>query len=244
MKATLTQRIRSSAFTLVELMIVIGIIAVLAAMIFPAFSRIKQRNYMVKAKAELQQLEVAIGSYKTRQGFLPPSNPLAAFFPADRRKYFALNPLFFELKGTKLAANSYQSLDNLVTLANADVATAFDNGITGFMNSTRGGGDESAPAQDYLRDLKPGQFCIVSNVAGRRIVLLTCSVDLPKDATSPLPGWYSAMPDGRNFNPWRYNSSSPTNNPGHYDLWVDLIVGGKTNRISNWSSKPQIVYDP
>jgi hypothetical protein len=43
------------------------------------------------------------------------------------------------------------------------------------------------------------------------------------------------------INPWHYNSSNPTNNPGSYDLWMDFISQGKTNRVSNWSKDPQIV---
>ena len=43
------------------------------------------------------------------------------------------------------------------------------------------------------------------------------------------------------INPFRYVSSNPTNNTSTFDLWVDVIVGGKTNRISNWSDKPEIV---
>jgi hypothetical protein len=42
------------------------------------------------------------------------------------------------------------------------------------------------------------------------------------------------------LNPIRYNSSSPTGNSKTYDLWVDIVVGGKTNRISNWSENPEI----
>jgi hypothetical protein len=45
------------------------------------------------------------------------------------------------------------------------------------------------------------------------------------------------LPD---VNPWRYNSSSPTNNPGSYDLWIQLAFGGKTNLICNWSKQVQI----
>ena len=48
------------------------------------------------------------------------------------------------------------------------------------------------------------------------------------------------MPMANPLNPWRYVSSNPTNNPGEFDLWVDIIVGGKTNRICNWSDKPPI----
>jgi hypothetical protein len=43
-----------------------------------------------------------------------------------------------------------------------------------------------------------------------------------------------------NQNPWRYNSSNPTNNPNGYDLWIDLSISGKTNRISNWNRTVQI----
>ena len=49
---------------------------------------------------------------------------------------------------------------------------------------------------------------------------------------------------GKKLNPWRYNSSSPTNNPNSYDLWVDVLIGGKTNRFSNWSRQPTIVNTP
>ena len=44
--------------------------------------------------------------------------------------------------------------------------------------------------------------------------------------------------DGRTINPWRYNPVDPTNNPTSYDLWVDITVGNRTERISNWSDKP------
>jgi len=243
MNETLTNRIRSAAFTLIELMIVISIIAILAAMIFPAFSHIKKRNYLIKARAELQQLELAIGSYKTKNGYLPPSNPLADQSQPAKRHFFALNPLFFELKGTKLAANAYQTLDSRVSVPTADVSAAFGGGISGFMNCTRGGGDESASAQDYLKDFKPGQFVLGTTSGGRKLVLLTCTVQWSKDLP-PVVADFTPDEPGIYPNPWRYNSSSPTNNPGHYDLWVDLIIGGKTNRVSNWSARPQIVYDP
>jgi hypothetical protein len=47
---------------------------------------------------------------------------------------------------------------------------------------------------------------------------------------------------GIDVNPWRYTSNpqSATNNPGSYDLWVQLVMGGKTNLICNWSKQVQI----
>jgi hypothetical protein len=36
--------------------------------------------------------------------------------------------------------------------------------------------------------------------------------------------------------PWRYNVSSPTNNPGSFDLWVELDIGGKKHVVGNWKN--------
>ena len=41
------------------------------------------------------------------------------------------------------------------------------------------------------------------------------------------------------LNPWRYVSPG-TNNPTSYDLWIQLVIGGKTNLICNWSKEVQI----
>jgi len=232
MKQTLTNRVRPAGFTLIELMIVISIIAILAAMLFPAGAAIKRRAQFRKARTELIQLETAIGVYKSRNGYFPP----------DNRQNPALNPLYFELKGTKLTGSTYQTLDNRIALANTDVSTAFGGGVTGFMNCTRGGGDDTAPAQDYLKDLKPGQY-LMGVYGGKTNALLVCSVQWSKDLP-PVVAGFTPNDSSVYPNPWRYNSSSPTNNVGQYDLWVDLIVSGKTNRISNWSRVPQIVYDP
>jgi hypothetical protein len=52
------------------------------------------------------------------------------------------------------------------------------------------------------------------------------------------PSDRGAVISGTTLNPWRYNSSHPTNNTGGYDLWVDLVIRGKTNRVCNWSTLP------
>ncbi len=92
-------------------------------------------------------------------------------------------------------------------------------------------------AQRFLRsDLKPNQVC---SVAGYPMLkLLACSIPGPYNVVTPA----SIVP--ANANPFRYNSSNPTNNPNSYDLWVDIVISGKTNRINNWSSEPIIVGTP
>jgi len=246
MKTTITKRVRILAFTLVELMIVIGIIAVLAAMIFPAFGGIKRKMHLKKAQAELQRLETAIKAYHTKYGHYPQDNRLAVGQPYESQ-YYALNPLYYELKGTKLGGNSYQTLDNRMTLTTAEVSDAFGTGgVSGFMNCTRGNADESAPAQDFLKDLS-GAHLVMGKVNGKGSAVLVCSVQWPKDPPSPIMS--TVMPDftadttGVYPNPWRYNSSNPSNNLVEFDLWVDIVQGKKVIRVSNWSARPQVVFE-
>ena len=37
--------------------------------------------------------------------------------------------------------------------------------------------------------------------------------------------------------PWRYVTSAPTNNPGRFDLWVDLVCGKEKVTIGNWPKR-------
>jgi len=60
------------AFTLVELLVVIGIIAVLIAILLPALSRARQAAYTVKCASNLHQVGIGIANYvATNHGFLP-----------------------------------------------------------------------------------------------------------------------------------------------------------------------------
>jgi len=82
---------KRSGFTLVELLVVIGIIGLLAAIITPVVmqSLTKARNAAIKA--EIDMLHMAIMNYKTEYGSFPPiENPAVANGPAARhlRKLF------------------------------------------------------------------------------------------------------------------------------------------------------------
>ena len=220
---------RPAGFTLIELLVVIGIIAVLAAMIFPASNMIKVKGMRSKAKAELEQVASAIDSYHAKYGHYPPDNPLTT-----NPNRFVLNPLFYELQGTRKtqvgAQQVYETLDGRTNLPVGLVPVRLP-GVMGFVNCTQGGGDEIAAAQTFLSKLTPGRYGFNSDGVG----FLTTSVAWPERFGPVIPGAASDL------NPIRYNSSSPTNNPKSYDLWVDIVVGGKTNRISNWSQQYEVV---
>jgi len=40
-------------------------------------------------------------------------------------------------------------------------------------------------------------------------------------------------PNGQ-YNAWNYRSSKPEHNTESFDLWIDVVVGGKTYSIGNW----------
>jgi prepilin-type N-terminal cleavage/methylation domain-containing protein len=217
------------AFTLIELLVVISIIAILAAFTVPVLKSLKRREYISKTQAELALLETAIDSYKATYGFYPPDNPNDTVSPAG---YPFINQLYYELEGTTNNNGNYLTLDGSVQIQAAKVTIAFP-GVAGFINCTKPGAGEDAPAaKSFLSGLKPNQFGSVSN----HLVLVTAlvaSVGGPDDNYRP---YFNVS----GFNPWRYNSSNPTNNPGGYDLWVQLVISGKTNLVCNWSKQVQM----
>jgi len=220
---------RKTGFTLIELLVVIAIIAILAAMIFPVIGAIKRIRVRTRAQAELTQVETAIANYKAKLGFYPPDNA-ANKVPATYNP--ATNQLYYELIGTLQTNNgtAFVSKDLAAQILQTDVQTYF--GTAGFMNCSRGGGDDNtASAQTFLTGLKAGQSLLAQN----GIMVLGSSLEGPTMV---------AGNNGLKINPWRYNSSNPTNNPGSYDLWIDVMVGSVTNRICNWSKTPLINQPP
>ena len=221
-----------SAFTLVELLVVISIIGVIAAFLLPVAGAVKKNAVIHTAQTEMAQLETAIDRYKSAYGFYPPDNTNTIHNLASA----LTNQLYYELVGTTNSATGYQPLGGGSSLTAGGAASAF--GVIGFMNCNKPNADEStAQARNFLPDLKPRQIGTVNGVA---ITNLVTSVGGPDPTYKPL-----GLQD---MNPWRYYSSNPANNPaynpqnnpGSYDLWVQLVIGRETNLICNWSKQVQI----
>jgi prepilin-type N-terminal cleavage/methylation domain-containing protein len=220
--------LRQLAFTLIELLVVIAIIVALAAMLFPIMNRVSVTQAKAVAKTQLHQLDTAIRAYQAKYSFYPPDNPASPY----------TNTLYYELVGT-IRTNENNDpnrptyympldkpLDGTTQITSNGVNSVFN--ITGFANSsvsTRGS-DERPAAVSFLKELKPDQVGNVGPGAiGAKILLCTAGSE-----TNTATGG----------SPWRYNSSHPTNNPSSFDLWVDIHMGGKRFRFSNWSSDPQL----
>jgi prepilin-type N-terminal cleavage/methylation domain-containing protein len=230
----LASRFIPRAFTLIELLIVVSVISLLAALTFPAVRGAKLSVMRARARSEMIQIETAIERYKDKLGYYPP----------DNRADWGMNQLYYELLGTTniptAAGLVYATLDGSSQIKASDLGGAFGTtasvtNVPGFMNCARPSrGDDAPSAMPFLSGLKSGQMMMLTNPSGAQLcTILVCALDGP-------PALASA--GGSKINPWRYNSSNPAHNTKSFDLWIDVTAGNKTNRISNWSDKPITVY--
>jgi prepilin-type N-terminal cleavage/methylation domain-containing protein len=67
-----------SAFTLIELLVVIAIIAILAAILFPVFSRVREKARQASCMSNFKQVSNAMGMYaQDYDGFIVPESVLS-----------------------------------------------------------------------------------------------------------------------------------------------------------------------
>jgi len=212
-----------NGFTLVELLVVIAIIAVLAAFTIPVLDEVKRHQVISHTQAEMGQLQAAIDSYHATYGFYPPDNHTIQPNPA-------INQLYYELVGVTNNNGSFQTLDGRVTIASTVAQNTF--GVSGFINCSKpGSGEDTAQAKSFLVELRPSQLGTNALLLGS-ILFLDASVGGPDNSYS--------FPPVSGINAWRYNSSNPTNNPGAYDLWVQLSINGTKYLICNWNKTVQV----
>lgn len=207
------------AFTLIELLVVISIMGILAAFTIPVLKGVKRTQYRNTARAELEQIATALERYKAAYGAYPPGNPANPL----------VNQLYFELSGTTNDGTYYTTLDGTAQIPVLSVSTHF--GVGGFVNcnsANKASAEDSQSAKNFLPGLKANR--IGTNSAGD--TLLLTSVRGPDVSYRPI--------GALDVNPFRYNSANPTNNPNSYDLWVQLVIAGKTNLICNWTKQVQI----
>ena len=152
----------SAAFTLIEMLVVISIIAILAGFAFPAFTSVLERSKKVQAKNDLTQLSTAVNAYYTEYG----KYPLPAASQGFEEDYT------YSYDGSDSPPNS-----NLIKILQNDPSASADNprGITflsGALAKADGGyGVQSSTASKPFMFLDPWKraysICIDSDYNGK-----------------------------------------------------------------------------
>ena len=216
------------AFTLIELLVVIAVMAILASLVLPVTWAVNRAKILSRSRAEMQELITRIDSYKVKYGHYPPDNP----------NNYAINQLYYELAGTKLDNSGvYQTMDGNSSISANALKVQIGPQVSGLVNSSRGAsGDEGVGGKNFLKGIKSTE--IKELPTGAKVL-----VGLDWQAAPPAPFNTSVItkPGFQNLNPWRYNSSAPTNNPNSYDLWLPVRVGNKVRLVCNWNPQaPEI----
>jgi len=218
------------AFTLIEMLVVVAIMAILAGLILAVGGSVTQKRTIARARAEMSKLETAIEAYKAKMGFYPPGNSQTAA-DGPQRPSAARTQLFYELAGTHYTNAQFVNMLG-ERLSAGQIRTFFGLGVDGFVNSSTVPGE----AANFYRSLRPDELGNINNVT-TPVRVFVLPVDGPQNFVSREVGgaehWVA---------PWCYDASSPHRlNADSYDLWIDMLIGGKTNRICNWSDQPVIV---
>jgi prepilin-type N-terminal cleavage/methylation domain-containing protein len=229
--------LRGRAFTLIEMLVVMAIIAVLASITMVGFGTIKKKMRISRVQAELARLETAIENYKQSLGFYPPDNALPR--PANSQMdlsapWHAAAPLFYELSGTVINGPNYQTVEGNETVSTNLIQQYF--GRAGFANASA----DKTQVKNFLPTLKDTGY--KEAFVGVDVELLVAPVDGP--GLLPIPGGNAWRSEPSRPNPWRYVATKPVHRPGEFDLWVDIVIGSSANspmyRISNWAEPVQV----
>jgi prepilin-type N-terminal cleavage/methylation domain-containing protein len=199
---------RRSAFTLIELLVVIAIMTVLAGLIVALARHASEQKKLSRVTADLAKWSSMIDNYHEKLGFYPPNNPANPYGPA-------VTPLFYELAGAELSGTTYTTLTTRDTIDKATVLAAF--GLNGLVNSAT----EQGESTSFGRNIQAADLIIVT------LPGVNAPIKLPGVPVMGPPPYGST-------NTWHYNSVKPEHNPNSYDLWAELLIGGKTNIIGNW----------
>lgn len=246
---------RQHAFTLIELLTIIVIIGILASLTVGVAGIASRRSKVSRTQAELARLDLAIRDYKARFGFYPPDNVINA---NNLTQDPVVNQLYYELSGAVYDPTNdvYVALGDAPaeSISRATAVVGFGNGnLAGIYNSSA----SAANLKNFLSggrapQVRPVSLSTYPPIPGFTYKAMVVPVPWPLDhwKTQLAPG--DPDYDGRLFpplrsytndretlrvNPWRYNVTNPTNNPGEFDLWADIVVGNDFITIGNWKDE-------
>jgi hypothetical protein len=208
--------------------VAILIIGVLGGLGYVAYEFITAKVLEAKVKAALPKvcaevreergkLVAAIEAYKARFGVYPPDHVLS-------RQPLVVDPvtntLLYELVGTIYnPTNKMFQVGGMEAAEEKYVKDFFQ--IEGFRNC----GKTPDSITNFLR---------IEPVPARQLHddpdVFAVGFQVPYEGIAPDVVWEF------DASPWRYVSSSPTNNPGKFDLWIELKTKYQRVVIGNWKA--------
>lgn len=238
---------RKSGFTVVELLTVIGIMAMLVALLIPAVTAVRLTAKRVSQKAQFASIEISLTAFKTDYGDYPPSNwwdPPPA--PAGPRNYCGAQKLAEALVGWDLMGFQPKSDFRANGFNDAGIFVYNPNDAV-LMAQRKGPYLEPASAGVFrLADIspdKPGLFIDTVELAPDTFVL--CDVFSVKRITFRKPGIFETTTQnaGTPILYYRANTSSksliPSGSPANYQ---DQIYNPRDNfplinlgRLADWN---------
>jgi hypothetical protein len=185
--------------------------------IFQAQVRAAVPQVCAALRDQRRQLLAAIEAYKNEFGFYPPDNVLSHQpLVVDAVN----NPLVYELADTV-----YNPTNQMFSLSGLEPAEA--GYVTNFFHCD--GFKNCGPSANQT-----GHFLPHDSLPVRQLH------DDPDVFVLGPELLYDQFPeetlDAIHLSPWRYVSSSPTNNPAKFDLWIELETKDQKVTIGNWTA--------
>ncbi len=207
---------------------VVVVAALLAGLVYWAFNLIAAWRFEARIRAALPQvcasirtqreeLVKAIEAYKAHFGAYPPDHV------ASRQPLVVdavTNTLLYELAGVVYDPARKCFCVDQMEQADADYVRAFFH-VDRFRNC--------AESRDQVkRFLPPGLLPAKQLHDDPDVFVLSAVVpygELDRDLMWTIQA-----------GPWHYVCTAPTNNPGHFDVWLDVRGGGRRITIGNWKA--------
>jgi hypothetical protein len=161
------------------------------------------------------RLVSALEAYKARFGSYPPDHLLSRQLPLVDP---VTNTLAYELAGVV-----YNPTNHMLQLGSLEPAEAVY--VSNFFQAQ--GFRNIAPAAGQVQHFLPADQLTVGQLHDDPDVYALRFDPVLEDVNPDVLALLE-------FSTWRYVSSYPTNNPGQFDLWIDIRAGDKRLTLGNW----------
>jgi len=207
MKQVRTAHARASeGFTLVELLVVIGIIVILAAILYPVFQSVREKARQAQCRSNLHQIAVALREYRDKWD----RYPFAPYYDSTAGRWLggvsALYPDFISDKALLICPDDRQISTRKGTAAN--VCYSSYNGMVSTSDWTFETSDQTNP--DGLGNVTGGEERTY-NYYGYSQEGYDCFDDSTRPFKSTLASWLRNEGLSWRHYPRLYNRNAPDN---------------------------------